>query len=112
MDEAEALCDRIVIVDHGEIIAEGEPGNLIRSHLPEVVVEMPLSEEVTGDVLKKLLPGETILTLGQRLQISTKKLDVVLRALSDGHIPLDGLHVRQPNLEDLFISLTGKALRS
>ncbi len=112
MDEAEALCDRIVIVDHGEIIAEGEPRNLIRSHLPEVIVEMPLSERVTSDRVKNLLPNERVLILGQRLQISTKKLDQVVRALSDAHIPLDGLHVRQPNLEDLFISLTGKALRS
>jgi ABC-2 type transport system ATP-binding protein len=112
MDEAEALCDRIVIVDHGEIIAEGEPRTLIRNHLPEVVVEIPVSDFVTQEILEKSLPHEKIQLVGQRLQVSTKKLDLVLRALSQGEIPLEGLHVRQPNLEDLFIALTGKALRS
>jgi len=112
MDEAETLCDRIVIIDHGKIIAEGQPRRLIRTHLPEVVVEMPKIENLAKEAIDKISQLGRLDFIGDRMQISTKKLDLLVRLLTDENLSLEGLHVRQPNLEDLFLSLTGTGLRS
>jgi ABC-2 type transport system ATP-binding protein len=112
MDEAQALCDRIVIIDHGEIIAEGPPRTLIRTHLPEVIVEMPISASLSKSMATNIWPSEPIVEVGQHLHFSTKKLDQLISALTKSGVSLEGIQIRQPNLEDLFISLTGKILRS
>lgn len=112
MDEAQALCDRIVIVDHGKIIAEGPPQTLIRAHLPEVIVEMPITERFSKSLALEIWPSEPVIEVGGNLHFSTQKLDQLIGALTKSGVSLEGIQIRQPNLEDLFISLTGKILRS
>lgn len=108
MDEAEFLCDRLVIVDKGEILAEGEPKKLIRSHLPEVVVEIGKDK---NEKIKEIAGENNISESDHFYQISTQKLEDLMAQLVENKLNLYELKVRQPNLEDLFIRLTGKELR-
>ena len=108
MEEAQLLCDEIVIVDHGRVIAQGEPRELLRRHFAEVLLELP-SEDFTSAARE--LPLHRIEAAG-RVEITTDDPDNTLRALLDAHVRLHRLSVRPPNLEDLFLELTGKELRS
>jgi ABC-2 type transport system ATP-binding protein len=108
MEEAELLCDEIAIMDRGRIIAQGAPRELLRQHFAEVLLELPPQElpPAARDLPLKLL--ET----GDRVEITTNDLDGTLRQLMDAHVPLTNLRIRPPNLEDLFLDLTGKELRA
>jgi len=108
MEEAELLCDEIAIMDRGRIIAQGTPRNLLREHFAQVLLELPR---------QPLPPAASALPLklieaGDRIEITTDDLDATLRQLMDAHVPLNDLRIRPPNLEDLFLELTGKELRA
>ncbi|HEY3786771.1 MAG TPA: ABC transporter ATP-binding protein [Steroidobacteraceae bacterium] len=108
MEEAELLCDEIAIMDRGRIIARGTPRQLLREHFAEVLLELPRQDfpETARHLPLKVLdaPG--------RVEITTDDLDSTLRILIDAHVPLSNLRIRPPNLEDLFLELTGKDLRA
>jgi lipooligosaccharide transport system ATP-binding protein len=109
MDEAERLCSRLVVLDHGKKIAEGAPRDLIRQHLePDVV-------EVYGAGALELV-GKPLTSLAARVEVSgetvffyTLDAEPLLHALSD-FPKLRTLH-RPANLEDLFLKLTGRQIR-
>jgi lipooligosaccharide transport system ATP-binding protein len=109
MDEAERLCHRLLVVDHGKKIAEGAPRDLIRQHLePEVV-------EVFGGGALALV-NSPLRTLAARVEVSgetvffyTADAKPLLAALQ-AHPQLRTLH-RPANLEDLFLKLTGRQIR-
>jgi ABC-2 type transport system ATP-binding protein len=108
MEEAELLCDEIAIMDRGKIIAQGTPRDLLRQHFAEVLLELPRQE---------LPPAARELSLrlieaGDRIEITTNDLGGTLRQLMDAQVPLKELRIRPPNLEDLFLELTGKELRA
>jgi len=108
MEEAELLCDEIAIMDRGKIIAQGAPRDLLRQHFAEVLLELPRQQ---------LPPAARELSLrlieaGDRIEITTNDLDGTLRQLMDAQVPLKELRIRPPNLEDLFLELTGKELRA
>ncbi len=108
MEEAELLCDEIAIVDRGRIIEQGAPGALLRKHFAEVLLELPrqqLPEAVRSLPLR-------IIEAADRIEITTDDLDATLRQLMDAQVPLSDLRIRPPNLEDLFLELTGKELRT
>jgi ABC-2 type transport system ATP-binding protein len=117
MDEAEKLCDRILVVDHGRAIAEGTPRELIRSLGGDHVVEIAVAE---GDGLRPEeladLPsvraahaeaGHLVLTVTEPHLAIPPLLD---RVASRG-LALASLSTRQASLEDVFVSLTGRHLR-
>ncbi len=108
MEEAELLCDEIAIMDRGRVIAQGTPRNLLREHFDEVMLELPRQEfpEAARGLPLKLIEAS------DRIEITTNDLDGTLRTLMDAHIPLQDLRIRPPNLEDLFLELTGKELRA
>jgi ABC-2 type transport system ATP-binding protein len=108
MEEAELLCDEIAIMDRGKIIAQGTPRNLLREHFAEVMLELPRQQLPAG---ASALPLKLI-EAGDRIEITTDDLDSTLRQLMDAHVPLNDLRIRPPNLEDLFLELTGKELRA
>ena len=108
MEEAQLLCDEIAIMDHGRIIAQGEPQRLLREHFAEVLLELPRQEFPEG---ARRLPLKLI-DASDRVEISTHDLDGTLRALMDAQVPLRNLRIRPANLEDLFLDLTGKELRA
>ncbi len=111
MDEAEQLCDRLVVIDHGTIRAMGSPKELIREHSTREVVEVRFGSRRNAEVLEQL--GH----IGQRLEVLP---DRILMYADDGESVLDeisrrGLNpmtslVRRSSLEDVFLRLTGRTL--
>ena len=108
MDEAELLCDEIAIMDRGRIIAQGTPRSLLREHFAQVLIELPARD--FPPAAREL--GLRIVDLPERVEIATDDLDTTLRRLIDARVPLSSLRIRPPNLEDLFLELTGKELRA
>jgi ABC-2 type transport system ATP-binding protein len=108
MEEAELLCDQIAIMDRGRVIALGTPRDLLREHFDEVLLELPRQEFPAA---ARELPLKVI-EASDRVEITTNDLDGTLRKLMDARIPLKDLRIRPPNLEDLFLELTGKELRA
>jgi ABC-2 type transport system ATP-binding protein len=107
MEEAELLCEEIVIMDRGRIVAQGAPRQLLREHFAEVLLELPRQEFPDA---ARTLPLKFI-EAGERIEITTDDLDRTLRVLMDAHVPITNLRIRPANLEDLFLELTGKELR-
>ncbi len=108
MEEAELLCDEIAIMDRGRVIAQGTPRNLLREHFDEVLLELPRQELPAA--AREL--STKVIEASDRIEITTNDLDGTLRKLMAAHIPLKDLRIRPPNLEDLFLELTGKELRA
>jgi lipooligosaccharide transport system ATP-binding protein len=114
MDEAEQLCDRLVVMDGGRIVAEGSPRSLIAQHSTREVVEVRLDgvdhEHLGVDDLD-LGPGvERIEGLPDRLLIYTDDGDAVARRVDSGTHRVLSLLVRRSSLEDVFLKLTGRRL--
>jgi ABC-2 type transport system ATP-binding protein len=107
MEEAELLCDEIVILDRGRIVAQGPPRQLLREHFAEVLLELPRHEFPQR---ARELPLK-ILEASDRVEITTDDLEGTLRALLSAEVPLHNLRIRPANLEDLFLELTGTELR-
>ena len=108
MEEAYFLCDVVAIMDRGRIIAEGPPSRLLKEHFDDVVLELP-REDFGIDPAIFPLP---VLLASDRVEISTADVELALRALLDHGIPLSHLRIRPRNLEDLFLELTGRELRT
>jgi len=108
MEEAYFLCDVVAIMDRGRIIAQGPPSRLLKEHFDDVVLELP-REDFPGDTAGFPLP---LLQAGDRLEISTGDVEGALRALLERGVPLRHLRIRPRNLEDLFLQLTGRELRT
>jgi len=107
MDEAYELCDEILIMDHGKIIAEGTPDELLAKHFRDVVVELPgadLPEHLNVD-------DQTVLRSETRAEILTPDVNRTLEILMANNVNLTNMRIRQRTLEDLFIELTGRELR-
>jgi lipooligosaccharide transport system ATP-binding protein len=110
MDEAERLCNRLLVLDHGRKIAEGRPRDLIAEHLEPDVVEaygngaVALSESPLRSLASRTeVSGETVF-------FYTQDARPLLDALAREHPKLRTLH-RPANLEDLFLKLTGRQIR-
>jgi ABC-2 type transport system ATP-binding protein len=107
MEEAELLCDEIVILDRGRIVAQGPPRRLLHEHFAEVLLELPRQDFPPA---ARTLPLR-ILEARDRVEITTDDLESTLRALLAAQVPLKQLRIRPANLEDLFLQLTGTELR-
>jgi ABC-2 type transport system ATP-binding protein len=118
MDEAERLCDRLAIVDHGQIIAEGTPSELIDRLGGHHVVEFQVSKNGNDDNLDRWqsLPSvESVRREDSTICLSVREPHLTIPALlvaltSNGH-QLEHLSTRQASLEDVFVRLTGRHLR-
>ena len=113
MDEAERLCHRLVVIDHGRKIAEGTPRGLIAEHLEPEVVEV-FGQEATAllhaEQRARLRPmAERMEQSGETVFFYTRDAKPLLNALG-AHPQLRTLH-RPANLEDLFLKLTGRQIR-
>ena len=106
MDEAYALCDEIAIMDRGRIIARGTPEALLMEHFEGVWLELP-REAFTPPAD---LPWKTHHT-EERVGIHTGDVTATLRWLMEQGVTLEGLRVKSPTLDDLFLELTGRELR-
>jgi len=107
MEEAYELCDEIIILDQGRIIAQGSPDDLLAKHFSDVVLQLPKTDFPEA---AKTLPL-TIYDCGETVEIlSCAVTDTVQQLLAHG-ASLDRLRVRARTLDDLFLELTGKELR-
>jgi ABC-2 type transport system ATP-binding protein len=109
MEEAFELCDEIIIMDHGVIIAQGNPKALLADHFDNSVISLPLAalpEDFLPDQGATLHPREGI------MEILSKDVEATIHHLSKHQISLKQLQVRTPTLEDLFLELTGHHLRT
>ncbi|HUX39184.1 MAG TPA: ABC transporter ATP-binding protein [Rectinemataceae bacterium] len=111
MDEAEQLCDRLVVMDKGKIMAAGTPASLIKEYSSREVVELRFGSERNAEVAKSLEGrGDRVEVLPDRILIYTDSGEEDLaRIVEGGHRPLTSL-VRRSSLEDVFLRLTGRSL--
>jgi lipooligosaccharide transport system ATP-binding protein len=112
MDEAEQLCDRLVVMDHGRIAAEGSPRQLIETYSTREVLELRFDPDQHEQAAEKLtaVPAERIEVLADRILLYIPNGDRALAAVGDlGLEPVTSL-VRRSTLEDVFLRLTGRRL--
>ena len=111
MDEAEQLCDRLVVVDKGRIMAEGSPASLIREYSTREVLEVRFGSEKNADAALTLAGiGERTEVLPDRVLIYADDGEAALIELTArGLQPVTSL-VRRSSLEDVFLRLTGRSL--
>ena len=112
MDEAEQLCDRLVIMDEAHIVAEGSPRQLIAEHVTREVVEIRL--DVTSDPVasvERLRPlGARVEALADRVLVYTDDGDATAKAVANDGFGAVAPLVRRASLEDVFLILTGRTL--
>ncbi|WP_431188801.1 ABC transporter ATP-binding protein [Nocardioides sp.] len=111
MDEAEQLCDRLVVMDKGVIVAEGAPHDLIREHSTREVTELRFGVGEHAALAEKVTDlGERVEALPDRLLVYSADGEEVLAKVHErGLEPLASL-VRRSTLEDVFLHLTGRTL--
>jgi ABC-2 type transport system ATP-binding protein len=120
LDEADALCDRVAIIDHGQIVAEGTPAGLKREISGEVVT-VGLRPETAGGATAA---AEVLDTQPYVRKLETHDGDLrlyvdhgatavpqVMRTLEGAQIPLESIEVHRPSLDDVFLAKTGRSLR-
>jgi lipooligosaccharide transport system ATP-binding protein len=111
MDEAEQLCDRLVVMDKGKIVAEGSPRQLIAQHAPREVVELRFAEGAIDNVALRLEGvANRSEVLADRVILYTDDADATQRELTARDIHPEQILVRRSTLEDVFLRLTGRSL--
>lgn len=110
MEEAEQICDRILIMDQGRIIAEGSPSELIQRHVGGEVLEVVPEEGGEAALLAEIEECCPYQRLGEKLEIFTPDGAGMLERLR-ARAKLSSFGIRRPNLEDVFLRLTGRDLR-
>lgn len=111
MDEAEQLCDRLIVMDKGRIMAEGSPAELIKQYSSKEVVEVRFGADRNEVIAKELEGmGDRIEVLPDRILIYTEQGEALLaKIIESGKNPVTSL-VRRSSLEDVFLRLTGRTL--
>jgi len=111
MDEAEQLCDRLVVVDHGRIVAEGSPASLIREHSSREVLEVRFGSSRNEQAAAAIQGiGDRLEVLPDRILVYAHDGDAALQAIHAKELrPITSL-VRRSSLEDVFLRLTGRTL--
>jgi lipooligosaccharide transport system ATP-binding protein len=111
MDEAEQLCDRLVVMDGGRIVAEGSPRELIRQHSTREVLELRFAVDDLDSMAGKLAGvGERVETLPDRILVYADDGDAAAAVVHDRDLSPSSVLVRRSSLEDVFLHLTGRTL--
>jgi ABC-2 type transport system ATP-binding protein len=116
LDEADALCDRILVIDYGKIVAEGTPDSLKRRIAGDVIT---LSVNGGADVAKGILTGfdgvRDVTLSGRSLRLTVDRgeeaLPGLLRALDAAGLTMQSIQLARPSLDDVFLTVTGRSLR-
>jgi lipooligosaccharide transport system ATP-binding protein len=111
MDEAEQLCDRLVVMDKGKIVAEGSPRSLIENYTPRDVVEIRFPVgilETVGDQIVELSDRTEI--LADRALVYTHDAEDTITTITDSALEPETVLARRSTLEDVFLRLTGRTL--
>ena len=107
MEEAQHLCDEVAIMDHGRIIARGTPQELIRTHCQGVTVVLPRASFREPPASLPL----NVTEINGTVHIQTANIDACLKQLLSHEVDLSNMTVNSPNLEHVFLNLTGRHLR-
>ena len=111
MDEAEQLCDRLVVMDKAKIVAEGSPRSLIEEYAPREVVEARFPAGVLDDIadrIVELAPRTEI--LADRALLYTDDAESTIASIAGSGLEPETLLARRSSLEDVFLRLTGRSL--
>ncbi len=115
MEEAEVLCRRVAIIDHGKILALGTPRELVDEYVPDRAIELPLSDSVAPSQLETLPAVTRVDVKDGSAAIHTKdlreSLTAILEESGETAVDLDNLRIQRGTLEDVFLQLTGRTIR-
>lgn len=123
LEEADALCDRIAIIDHGEIVAEGTPaglkreisGDVVTVGFPEVAPGAETAPDTAAAVLRDQPYVKRLETYDRNLRLYVEHgptaVPQVVRALESAQLAPDAIEVHRPSLDDVFLAKTGRSLR-
>jgi ABC-2 type transport system ATP-binding protein len=114
MEEAERLCDRVAIIEHGRIIDMGAPEALVERHCPERTVVLSTDDPTAEERLRTVSRFEEITSKDWRFTIrgsGDNFVTEVIRCLSENRIKVTDFRTVLPNLEDVFLKLTGHSVR-
>jgi lipooligosaccharide transport system ATP-binding protein len=111
MDEAEQLCDRLIVMDKGEIMAEGSPSELIKKYSTKEVLEVRFGSDRNSQMVEKLQSfAQRLEELPDRLLLYTESGEDLLAKIVAANIHPNTSLVRRSSLEDVFLRLTGRSL--
>ena len=111
MDEAEQLCDRLIVMDNGKIMAEGSPAGLIKEYSSKEVLEVRFGSDRNAQMVEKLNNlSDRLEVLPDRLLMYTESGEELLAKISALNIHPNTSLVRRSSLEDVFLRLTGRTL--
>jgi len=114
MEEAERLCDRVAIIEHGKIIDIGSPEELVGRHCPSRTVVLATENGLAGEHLRAIPSVETVTRQESRFTVQGRGDDFVtevIQCLSENRIRVTDFRTVLPNLEDVFLKLTGHSIR-
>ena len=114
MEEAERLCDRVAIIDHGRIIDIDTPAELVRRHCPERTVVVATDGRRGRERFRAMPACESVQRRTARLTIRGRGDDFVtqvIQCLAEHRIPVTDFRTELPTLEDVFLKLTGHSIR-
>ena len=114
MEEAERLCDRVAIIEHGRIIDIDSPAGLVERHCPERTVVLATDDVRAEERFRTIPRVEAVTRQNGRLAIRGRGDDLVteiIHCLSDNHFRVSEFRTLLPSLEDVFLKLTGHSIR-
>ena len=114
MEEAERLCDRVAIIDHGRIVDIDAPAGLVRRHCPERTVVIESADDGAVDALRRVPGVDSAVRDGSNVVLRARSVDVmtgVIEALAEHRIAVTDFQTFVPTLEDVFLELTGHSVR-
>jgi ABC-2 type transport system ATP-binding protein len=115
MDEAQRLCDRVAIIDHGRIVALGTPHELIAQYAPEKIVTLNQTNGRALSSIAGLSAVSQATDIGRQTILRTSNLPATLRQIAElefsHELRYDGMNVTDSTLEDVFLTLTGREVR-
>ena len=114
MEEAERLCDRVAIMEHGRIIDIDTPARLVDKHCPERSVVLETEDRTAAERFRQIAGVESVTCVDKRFTISGRGDDLVtevIHCLSENSMRVSDFRTILPNLEDVFLKLTGRSIR-
>ena len=115
MEEAEVLCQRVAVIDHGKILALGTPRELVDEFVPERAIEIALADGLDASSLEGLTCVTRVVTKNGSAAIYTTNIRETMASLlqvsGESALNLDSLRIQRGTLEDVFLHLTGRTIR-